>query len=116
MGWAKRPSAVDPGAGVISLVFRAETLPCALRLGEVIDTMRPLAVRALAGTPLLVRGVTIMSGFPAPMSWPAVSRSGPGGGRSGGLAGAGSRHAGAGFPRARRARTRPVVRDRGRGP
>jgi purine-binding chemotaxis protein CheW len=40
---------------------------CALRLDEVIETMRPLTVRPLAGTPSYVRGVTIMRGVPTPV-------------------------------------------------
>jgi len=51
----------------MSLVFRAGSLLCALRLDEVIETLRPLAVRPLAGTPPFVRGVTIMRGVPAPV-------------------------------------------------
>jgi purine-binding chemotaxis protein CheW len=51
----------------MSLVFRAGSLLCALRLDEVIETMRPLAVRPLAGTPAYVRGVTIMRGVPTPV-------------------------------------------------
>jgi purine-binding chemotaxis protein CheW len=51
----------------MSLVFRAGSLLCALRLDEVIEIMRPLAVRPLAGTPSYVRGVTIMRGVPTPV-------------------------------------------------
>ena len=51
----------------MSLVFRAGALLCALHLDEVIETMRPLAVRPLAGTPAFVRGVTIMRGVPTPV-------------------------------------------------
>ena len=54
-------------AGAMSLVFRAGSLLCALRLDEVIETMRPLTVRPLAGTPSYVRGVTIMRGVPTPV-------------------------------------------------
>jgi purine-binding chemotaxis protein CheW len=50
-----------------ALVFRAGTLLCALQLADVIETMRPLAVRPLAGTPPYVRGVTIMRGLPTPV-------------------------------------------------
>jgi purine-binding chemotaxis protein CheW len=57
----------DVAAGAMSLVFRAGLLLCALRLDEVIETMRPLAVRPLAGTPAFVRGVTIMRGVPTPV-------------------------------------------------
>src|SRR3954471_23255745 len=53
-----------PGAGAWSLVFRAGALLCALPLDEVIETMRPLPVRPLAGTPCHVVGVTIMRGAP----------------------------------------------------
>jgi purine-binding chemotaxis protein CheW len=60
-------SATDADAGAMSLVFRAGELLCALRLDEVIETMRPLAVRPLAGTPAFVRGVTIMRGVPTPV-------------------------------------------------
>lgn len=49
------------------LVFRASRLLCALHLDEVVETMRPLAVQPLAGTPPFVRGITIMRGVPAPV-------------------------------------------------
>jgi purine-binding chemotaxis protein CheW len=61
---------VQPGqkAGAApALVFRAGSLLCALRLDEVIETMRPLETRPLAGTPPYVRGVTIMRGVPTPV-------------------------------------------------
>jgi len=51
----------------MSLVFRAGSVLCALRLDEVIETMRPLAVRPLSGTPAYVCGVTIMRGVPTPV-------------------------------------------------
>ncbi len=47
-----------------SLVFRAGPLLCALRLDEVIETMRPLVTRPLAGTPAFVTGICIMRGDP----------------------------------------------------
>ncbi|PRX20896.1 purine-binding chemotaxis protein CheW [Actinoplanes italicus] len=49
------------------MVFRAGPFYCALPLGEVIETMRPLETRALAGTPPYVRGLTILRGAPAPV-------------------------------------------------
>jgi purine-binding chemotaxis protein CheW len=58
---------VDDAAGAVSLVFRAGSLLCALRLDEVIETMRPLATRPLAGTPVFVRGICIMRGVPTPV-------------------------------------------------
>jgi purine-binding chemotaxis protein CheW len=54
-------------AGVAALVFRAGPFYCALSLGEVIETMRPLATRPLVGTPPYVRGLTILRGAPAPV-------------------------------------------------
>jgi purine-binding chemotaxis protein CheW len=56
-----------PAAGVAALVFRAGSFYCALPLGEVIETMRPLAARPLAGTPPYVLGLTILRGAPAPV-------------------------------------------------
>ncbi|MEU4623660.1 chemotaxis protein CheW [Actinoplanes sp. NPDC023801] len=53
--------------GVAALVFRAGPFYCALPLSEVIETMRPLATRPLAGTPPYVRGLTILRGAPAPV-------------------------------------------------
>ena len=55
------------GSPAMSLVFRAGRLLCALHLDEVIETMRPLAVHPLAGTPAFVRGISIMRGIPAPV-------------------------------------------------
>jgi purine-binding chemotaxis protein CheW len=49
------------------LVFRAGSLLCALRLDDVIETMRPLATRPLAGAPAFVRGICIMRGLPTPV-------------------------------------------------
>ena len=63
----QRATPAEQGSGALSLVFRAGSLLCALRLDEVIETLRPLAVRPLAGTPAFVRGVTIMRGVPAPV-------------------------------------------------
>src|SRR3954449_2442585 len=56
----------DDGAAQ-SLVFRAGTMMCALRLDDVVETMRPLGIRPLAGTPPFVRGITIMRGVPTPV-------------------------------------------------
>jgi purine-binding chemotaxis protein CheW len=47
-----------------SLVFRAGPLLCALRLDEVIETMRPLITHPLAGTPSFVTGICVMRGIP----------------------------------------------------
>lgn len=53
--------------GVTSLVFRAGALLCALPLDEVIETMRPLETRPLAGTPPYVRGISVLRGVPTPV-------------------------------------------------
>ncbi|WP_250035179.1 chemotaxis protein CheW [Paractinoplanes maris] len=55
------------GAGVVALVFRAGPLLCALGLDEVIETMRPLETRPLAGTPAFVRGIAVLRGVPTPV-------------------------------------------------
>ncbi|MEU8818718.1 chemotaxis protein CheW [Actinoplanes sp. NPDC048796] len=57
----------NEGAGVSALVFRAGPLLCALRLDEVIETMRPLETRPLAGTPAFVRGISVLRGVPTPV-------------------------------------------------
>src|SRR5690349_8097173 len=54
----------DPTVSDGSLVFRAGPLLCALRLDEVIETMRPLITHPLAGTPAFVTGICIMRGIP----------------------------------------------------
>ena len=62
---------VQPGqkaeSPALALVFRAGSLLCALRLDDVIETMRPLPTRPLAGTPPYVRGIAIMRGVPTPV-------------------------------------------------
>jgi purine-binding chemotaxis protein CheW len=50
-----------------ALVFRAGPLLCALRLDEVIETMRPLETQPLAGTPPFVLGISILRGVPTPV-------------------------------------------------
>ena len=52
---------------VTSLVFRAAALLCALPLSEVVETMRPLPTRPLAGKPGFVRGVSVLRGVPTPV-------------------------------------------------
>lgn len=67
MGQRGQTGPGDGDSSAMSLVFRAGSLLCALRLDEVIEIMRPLAVRSLAGTPSYVCGVTIMRGVPTPV-------------------------------------------------
>jgi purine-binding chemotaxis protein CheW len=50
-----------------ALVFRAGPLLCALRLDEVIETLRPLETQPLAGTPAFVRGISVLRGVPTPV-------------------------------------------------
>jgi purine-binding chemotaxis protein CheW len=50
-----------------SLVFRAGSLLCALALDDVIETMRPLETRPLAGTPAFVLGISVLRGVPTPV-------------------------------------------------
>ncbi|WP_203820947.1 chemotaxis protein CheW [Paractinoplanes ferrugineus] len=50
-----------------ALVFRAGPLLCALRLEEVIETMRPLETQPLAGTPPFVLGISVLRGVPTPV-------------------------------------------------
>ncbi len=62
--------AVTPAAtadGVVSLVFRAGNLLCALPLDEVVETTRPLATQPLAGTAPYVLGLSVMRGVPTPV-------------------------------------------------
>jgi purine-binding chemotaxis protein CheW len=55
------------GRTLACLVFRAGELLAALRLADVVETMRPLAVRAVAGTAAHLPGLTIMRGEAAPV-------------------------------------------------
>ncbi|WP_433825196.1 chemotaxis protein CheW [Actinoplanes sp. CA-015351] len=55
------------GVRVIALVFQAGPLFCAFPLEEVVETMRPLQTRPLAGTPPYVQGLTILRGMPSPV-------------------------------------------------
>jgi purine-binding chemotaxis protein CheW len=56
-----------PDEAVTALVFRAGALLCALPLDEVVETMRPLATRPLAGTPGFVLGISVLRGIPTPV-------------------------------------------------
>ncbi|MGA5299109.1 chemotaxis protein CheW [Nucisporomicrobium flavum] len=57
-------AAAGTAAGEPSLVFRAGPLLGALRLSEVVETMRPLPVHHLAGTPPFISGICVMRGLP----------------------------------------------------
>lgn len=51
----------------LSLVCDVGGRRCAIALGHVVETMRPLSVHALSGAPPFVLGVTIIRGAPTPV-------------------------------------------------
>jgi purine-binding chemotaxis protein CheW len=56
----------DPNTDV-SLLCRLQTRLCALPLGLVVETMRPLPVEPVSGTPDFVLGLAIIRGAPVPV-------------------------------------------------
>lgn len=52
---------------VASLVCQVATRICALPLGAVIETMRPLPIEPLAGAPDFIAGMAIVRGEPVPV-------------------------------------------------
>ena len=50
-----------------SLLCRVRTWICALPIGDLVETMRPLPIEPLAGAPRFVRGVSIIRGEPVPV-------------------------------------------------
>jgi purine-binding chemotaxis protein CheW len=52
---------------VASLVCRVATRSCAIPLGAVIETMRPLPIEPIAGAPAFVAGLAIIRGEPVPV-------------------------------------------------
>ena len=62
-----------------ALIFRAGPLLCALRLDEVLETMRPMETLPLAGTPAFVLGISVLRGLPTPvLDVSRLLRGGPG--------------------------------------
>ena len=51
----------------LSLVFRVHARLCALPLGPVLETMRPLPTEPVAGAPHFVQGVAVIRGAPVPV-------------------------------------------------
>jgi purine-binding chemotaxis protein CheW len=49
------------------LIVRAQGWTCALRLEEVIETLRPLPISPIQGVPPFVRGVSVVRGEPTPV-------------------------------------------------
>ena len=58
------PPASDP---LPVLVVRARGQVCALALGDVVETMRPLPVRTMADLPDFVSGMAVVRGAPVPV-------------------------------------------------
>lgn len=50
-----------------ALVVRARTRACAIAISHVAETMRPLPIETLAGTPRFVRGVSVIRGAVLPV-------------------------------------------------
>ena len=50
-----------------ALLVRAGGQTCALELSSVVEIMRPLPVRAIAGAPAVVRGLAVIRGIPPPV-------------------------------------------------
>jgi purine-binding chemotaxis protein CheW len=53
--------------GILVLVVTVQTRACALPLAHVIETMRPLPIKTMAGVPSFVQGVCIIRGAPTPV-------------------------------------------------
>jgi purine-binding chemotaxis protein CheW len=51
----------------LSLICRVDARLCALPLAHVVETMRPLPVEAIAGSPHFVRGLAVIRGVPVPV-------------------------------------------------
>lgn len=49
------------------LLVRARSRLCAVPLGHVVETMRPLPVEAAAGAPPFVKGISLIRGIPVPV-------------------------------------------------
>jgi purine-binding chemotaxis protein CheW len=56
----------DPNSGAVLLV-RVPGAICAFALDAVVEIMRPLPVRTLAGMPAFVRGLALVRGAPTPV-------------------------------------------------
>lgn len=59
--------AVDEFATDMWLVCRVRARRCALPLDRVIETMRPLPIEPMAGSPAFVRGLSVIRGVPLPV-------------------------------------------------
>ena len=57
----------DPGSDQLMLLCRGRRLLCALPLGALVETMRPLPLTPIGGAPAFVRGVCLIRGTPTPV-------------------------------------------------
>ena len=51
----------------LNLIFRTGAHVCALPVSKLVETLRPVPVKPLAGVPAAVRGVAIVRGAPVPV-------------------------------------------------
>ncbi len=58
---------VDGYEPVLSLLCRVHGCLCALSLGQVVETMRPLPIEPLQNAPSFVRGLSVIRGAPVPV-------------------------------------------------
>jgi len=58
---------VDDRHAELSLICRVRTWRCALALSEVVETLRPLPVEAVAGAPFFMRGLALVRGLALPV-------------------------------------------------
>src|SRR5205085_1730186 len=63
----RRSLAAHDGESGQVLLCRMGGRACALRIAQVVETMRPLPVEPVAGAPPFVLGVTLLRGAPAPV-------------------------------------------------
>jgi purine-binding chemotaxis protein CheW len=60
-------AAANGARGQLALLCRVRSWYCALDVGQVDETMRPLPIEPLAGAPAFVRGLSIIRGAPTPV-------------------------------------------------
>jgi len=58
---------VQPPSHTHVLLLRAAGRACALPLGSVVETLRPLPIQILAGAPFYISGVALVRGEPTPV-------------------------------------------------
>lgn len=59
--------AIDGVERDLALIVAIGTRACALPLGHVVETMRPLAIENVAGSPTFIVGVSVIRGVPVPI-------------------------------------------------